>query len=122
VVLRLVRRVIPVSPECDGQRLFTRHAGGLVATPLVAVLVVVETTDVMFAIDSIPAIFAITTDPFLVFSSNVFAILGLRSLCFLLAGIIDGFVRLKQGLAAQLRGRASSCRGRLGPSARPLAC
>jgi tellurite resistance protein TerC len=102
VVLRLVRRVIPVSPDYDGQRLFTRHAGKLMATPLFAVLVVVETTDIMFAIDSIPAIFAITTDPFLVFSSNAFAILGLRSLYFLLAGLIDRFVYLKQGLAALL--------------------
>jgi len=102
VVLRLVRRVIPISDDYDGQRLFTRHAGKLVATPLFAVLVVVETTDIMFAIDSIPAIFAVTTDPFLVFSSNAFAILGLRSLYFLLAGIIDRFVYLKQGLAALL--------------------
>jgi tellurite resistance protein TerC len=102
VVLRLVRRVIPVSSDYDGQRLFTRHAGRLMATPLFAVLVVVETTDIMFAIDSIPAIFAITTDPFIVFSSNAFAILGLRSLYFLLAGLIDRFVYLKQGLAALL--------------------
>jgi tellurite resistance protein TerC len=102
IVLRLLRRVIPISPDYDGQRLFTRHAGKLVATPLFAVLVVVETTDVMFAIDSIPAIFAITTDPFIVFSSNAFAILGLRSLYFLLAGMIDRFVYLKQGLAALL--------------------
>ena len=102
VVLRLVRRVIPVTPEYHGQRFFIRHAGKLMATPLFAVLVVVETTDVMFAIDSIPAIFAVTTDPFIVFSSNAFAILGLRSLYFLLAGLIDRFVYLKQGLAALL--------------------
>jgi len=100
--LRLVRRVLPIATDYDGQRLFTRHAGKLMATPLFAVLVVVETTDIMFAIDSIPAIFAITTDPFIVFSSNAFAILGLRSLYFLLAGIIDRFVYLKQGLAALL--------------------
>jgi tellurite resistance protein TerC len=102
VVLRLVRRVIPVAPEYDGQRFFIRRAGRLVATPLFAVLVVVETTDIMFAIDSIPAIFAVTTDPFIVLSSNAFAILGLRSLYFLLAGLIDRFVYLKQGLAALL--------------------
>ena len=72
------------------------------ATPLFAVLVVVETTDIMFAIDSIPAIFAITTDPFIVLSSNLFAILGLRALYFLLAGMIDKFVYLKQGLSALL--------------------
>jgi tellurite resistance protein TerC len=102
VVLRLLRRLIPISSTYDGQRFFTRHAGKLVATPLLAVLVVVETTDVMFAIDSIPAIFAVTTDPFIVFTSNVFAILGLRSLYFLLAGLIDRFLYLKQGLAALL--------------------
>ncbi len=72
------------------------------ATPLLAVLVVVETTDIMFAIDSIPAIFAITTDPFIVLSSNLFALLGLRSLYFLLAGLMNRFVYLKQGLAALL--------------------
>ena len=102
VVLRLLRRVMPVTDEYHGQRFFIRQAGRLVATPLFAVLVVVEATDVMFAIDSIPAIFAITTDPFIVFSSNLFAILGLRSLYFLLAGMIDRFVYLKQGLAALL--------------------
>ena len=102
VVLRLVRRVIPVTDEYHGQKFFIRQAGKLVATPLFAVLVVVETTDIMFAIDSIPAIFAVTTDPFIVFSSNAFAILGLRSLYFLLAGLIDKFVYLKQGLAALL--------------------
>ena len=101
-VLRVVRRVLPMTNEYDGQRFFTRHKGKLVATPLLAVLVVVETSDVMFAIDSIPAIFAITTDPFIVFSSNAFAILGLRSLYFLLAGILPRFAYLKLGLAALL--------------------
>ncbi len=102
VVLRVVRRFIPVTDDYEGQRFFVRRAGRLMATPLFAVLVVVETTDVMFAIDSIPAIFAITTDPFIVFSSNAFAILGLRSLYFLLAGMIPRFRYLKQGLAALL--------------------
>jgi tellurite resistance protein TerC len=101
-VLKLIRRFIPVAPDYHGQRFFIRNAGRLVATPLFAVLVVVETSDVMFAIDSIPAIFAITTDPFIVFSSNAFAILGLRSLYFLLAGVIHRFVYLKQGLSALL--------------------
>ena len=78
-----------------------RPAGWL-ATPLLAVLVVVETTDIMFALDSIPAVFAVTTDPFIVFSSNLFAILGLRSLYFLLAGLLDRFIYLKTGLAALL--------------------
>jgi tellurite resistance protein TerC len=101
-VLRLVKRFVPSTDEYHGQKFFIRHKGKLLATPLFAVLVVVETSDVMFAIDSIPAIFAITTDPFIVFTSNVFAILGLRSLYFLLAGLIDRFVYLKQGLAALL--------------------
>ena len=101
-VLRAVRRVVPMTDEYHGQRFFTRNAGRLVATPLFAVLVVVETTDIMFAIDSIPAIFAITTDPFIVLSSNLFAILGLRALYFLLAGMVARFVYLKQGLAALL--------------------
>jgi tellurite resistance protein TerC len=101
-ILRAVRRVIPMTTEYDGQRFLTRHKGKLVATPLLAVLVVVETSDVMFAIDSIPAIFAITTDPFIVFSSNAFAILGLRSLYFLLAGLLPRFAYLKLGLAALL--------------------
>jgi tellurite resistance protein TerC len=101
-LLRLTRRFVPMTSEYHGQRFFTRHAGKLLATPLFAVLVVVESSDILFAIDSIPAIFAITTDPFIVFSSNAFAILGLRSLYFLLAGLIGRFVYLKQGLAALL--------------------
>jgi tellurite resistance protein TerC len=101
-VLRLVRRLIPSTDEYHGQKFFVRHGGKLLATPLFAVLVVVESSDIMFAIDSIPAIFAITTDPFIVFSSNLFAILGLRSLYFLLAGMMVRFVYLKQGLAALL--------------------
>jgi tellurite resistance protein TerC len=100
--LRLVRRVIPMTPDYRGQRFFVRRAGRRLATPLLAVLVVVETTDVLFAVDSIPAIFAVTTDPFLVFTSNAFAILGLRSLYFLLAGMVERFVHLKLGLAAVL--------------------
>ncbi|MFN8622273.1 MAG: TerC family protein [Chloroflexota bacterium] len=101
-VLRLMRRVIPVSDRYDGGRFLTMENGRRVATPLLAVLVVVETSDILFAIDSIPAIFAITTDPFIVFASNAFAILGLRSLYFLLAGLIDRFAYLKIGLAALL--------------------
>ena len=101
-ILRLVNRLVPSTPDYHGQRFFVRHAGKLVATPLFAVLVVVEASDIMFAIDSIPAIFAITTDPFIVFSSNAFAILGLRSLYFLLAGMLHRFRYLKLGLAALL--------------------
>jgi tellurite resistance protein TerC len=101
-VLRLMRRVIPVGTEYRGQRFVVRDALRWQATPLLAVLVVIETSDILFAIDSIPAIFAITTDPFIVFSSNAFAILGLRSLYFLLAGMIARFAYLKLGLAALL--------------------
>lgn len=98
-VLRLVRRILPVTKEYQGQRFFIRTDGRLWATPLLLVLVVVETTDVVFAVDSIPAIFAITLDPFIVYTSNVFAILGLRALYFLLAGVMGMFRYLKVGLS-----------------------
>jgi tellurite resistance protein TerC len=101
-VLRLVRRVIPVTESYEGQSFFVRRNGKLWATPLFAALVVIESSDIMFAIDSVPAILAITTDPFIVFTSNAFAIMGLRSLYFLLAGLIDRFEYLKYGLAALL--------------------
>jgi tellurite resistance protein TerC len=101
-ILRLMRRVIRVTDDFDGQRFFTRRNGALWATPLFAALVVIETSDIMFAIDSVPAILAITTDTFIVFTSNAFAIMGLRSLYFLLAGLIDRFEFLKYGLAALL--------------------
>jgi tellurite resistance protein TerC len=101
-VLRLMRRALPSTDGYVGQRLFVRQAGRTLATPLFAVLVVVETTDIIFAVDSIPAIFAVTDEPFLVFTSNAFAILGLRALYFLLAGMIDRFAYLKLGLAAVL--------------------
>jgi tellurite resistance protein TerC len=99
-VVRLVRRALPLSNYYDDTRFFTRtRTGALLATPLLLVLVVVEWSDLVFAIDSIPAIFAITRDPFLVYSSNVFAILGLRALFFVLAGMMDKFVYLKPGVA-----------------------
>ena len=105
-VLKLLRRYMPVSPSYEGQKFFTRILTGGVtrraATPLFVVLILVETTDLVFAIDSIPAIFAVTRDPFLVYTSNVFAILGLRSMYFLLAGVIDKFHYLKLGLAVVL--------------------
>ena len=106
-VLRLVRKVIPVTPEYHGQQFFVRAADAsghmrLMATPLFIVLVLVETTDVIFATDSIPAIFAITRDPFIVYTSNVCAVLGLRALYFLLAGIVDKFHYLKIGLSVVL--------------------
>ena len=99
-VVRLARRFIPLSPSYDGTRFFTRNATAKVlATPLFLVLLVVEWCDLVFAIDSIPAIFAVTRDPFLVYSSNVFAILGLRALYFVLAGMLDKFVYLKPGIS-----------------------
>jgi tellurite resistance protein TerC len=107
-VLKLVRRFVPVSKVYHGQAFFTRElnpkSGALrrVATPLFLVLVLVETTDVVFAVDSIPAIFGVTRDPFIVYTSNVFAVLGLRSLYFVLAGVIDKFHYLKLGLSIVL--------------------
>jgi tellurite resistance protein TerC len=101
-VLRLVRRFVPVTPDYEKDHLFVRRAGRWMATPLFLVLAVIESTDLVFAVDSIPAIFAVTSDPFLVYTSNVFAILGLRSLYFLLAGVMQKFVYLKLGLSAVL--------------------
>lgn len=99
-VVRLARRVLPLSDSYDGTRFFTRTVRGkLLGTPLLLVLVVVEWSDLVFAIDSIPAIFAVTRDPFLVYSSNIFAILGLRALFFVLATMLDKFVYLKPGVA-----------------------
>ena len=99
-VVRLARKFLPICDSYDGARFFTRTARGKVlATPLLLVLLVVEWSDLVFAIDSIPAIFAVTRDPFLVYSSNIFAILGLRALFFVLAGMLDRFVYLKTGVA-----------------------
>ncbi|MFL5575317.1 MAG: TerC family protein [Gemmatimonadaceae bacterium] len=99
---RLVRRVVPLAARCDGPHFFTRENGRLLATPLLLVLVMVEATDLVFAVDSIPAIFSITRDPFLVYTSNIFAVLGLRSLYFLLAHVVQRFYLLRFGLAAIL--------------------
>jgi tellurite resistance protein TerC len=101
-LLRGFRRLMPVTPELRGQNFFARIDGKLWATPLFVVLLLVEATDLMFAIDSIPAILAITQDQFLVFTSNVFAILGLRSLYFAIAGLMDLFHYLAYGLSAIL--------------------
>ncbi|MCH7596893.1 MAG: TerC family protein [Planctomycetes bacterium] len=98
-VLKLVRRFVPVTEDYVEGRFFTRVNGRRFATPLFIVLVFVETTDVVFAVDSIPAILAITTDSFLVYSSNIFAILGLRAMYFLLVGVVDRFHYLSYGLA-----------------------
>ena len=100
--IRLARRAIPISQEYDAQRFFTVHNGIRLATPLFLALVLIEFTDLIFAVDSIPAVFAITTDRFTVFSSNVMAVLGLRSLYFLLSDIVERFVYLKTGLAVIL--------------------
>lgn len=102
VLLRLARRLFPVSKDFEGQRFFTVVEGRRALTPLMLVLLMVETTDLIFAVDSIPAIFAVTQKPFIVFTSNVFAILGLRSMYFLLAGAMRYFIYLKAGLALVL--------------------
>ncbi len=102
LVLRLFRRIVPCIQNYRGARFSVREAGRRYATPLLMVLVVIEATDIVFAVDSIPAIFAITTDPFIVFTSNIFAILGLRALFFLLAGMIGKFQYLKAGLGLVL--------------------
>ena len=101
-VLRLAKKFFSVTHELHGQQFTIREGGKLLLTPLALVLLMVETTDLIFALDSIPAIFAITTKPFIVFTSNVFAILGLRSLYFVLAGAIDYFRYLKVGLSLVL--------------------
>jgi tellurite resistance protein TerC len=102
IIMRTSRRFLRVTSRYDGQRFFTTENGVRVATPLLLVLLLVEFTDLVFAVDSIPAIFAVTTDPFLVYTSNVFAILGLRSMYFLLSGMVHKFVYLKYGLAVIL--------------------
>jgi TerC family integral membrane protein len=101
-VLRMVRRVVPLSNDYDGDNIVTRVDGKRLATPLFAALIMVATFDVVFAIDSIPAIFAITRDTFVVFAANAFSLLGLMSLYFLLAGLIQRFSYLHYGLAAIL--------------------
>jgi len=101
-IVRGVRRLVPISTEYHGSRFFITEGGRRRATPLLLVLVLVEITDLIFAIDSIPAIFGVTRDPFIVFSSNIFAVLGLRSLYFLLAAVVDRFYLLKYGLAVIL--------------------
>jgi tellurite resistance protein TerC len=101
-LLRLARRVLPVSESYENGRFLVRGLRGWRVTPLVLVLITIEWTDLVFAIDSIPAVFAVTRDPFIVYSSNVFAILGLRALFFLIAGLLDKFRHLKTGVAVIL--------------------
>ena len=100
--LKLFRRFVPTTDTYEGQKFLTRRNGVLMATPLLAVLVLVEVTDIIFAVDSIPAIFAVTQEPFLVFASNALAILGLRAMYFLLADLMHRFVYLKLGLSLVL--------------------
>ncbi|AFU60313.1 tellurium ion resistance family protein [Candidatus Nitrososphaera gargensis Ga9.2] len=102
IAVRMLRKVVPVTTELNGDKFFTKKNGILFATPLLVALVMVEMTDLVFAIDSIPAILAITSDPFIVITSNIFAILGLRSLYFLLAGMMEKFHYLKPALVALL--------------------
>ena len=101
-VVRWFKRFMPVTPEFRGEKFFVRENGIRMATPLFVVLILVELTDLIFAVDSIPAIFAVTKDPFIVYTSNVFAILGLRSLFFALSGVMDKFHYLKIGLGVVL--------------------
>jgi tellurite resistance protein TerC len=101
-IFKLFKRVVPATSSYHGDRFFVVEAGRRLATPLFLVLLLVEFTDVIFALDSIPAIFAITRDPFIVFTSNIFAILGLRNLFFVLAGIVHRFAYLKVGLGLTL--------------------
>jgi len=101
-LVRLARRIFPITAGYEGQNFFQRGAAGWMATPLLLVVLVVEWSDVVFAIDSIPAVFAVTRDPFIVYSSNLFAILGLRALFFVLAGAMDRFRYVKPGVAVIL--------------------
>lgn len=101
-IVKLARRIMPITPSFEGDRFFIKQEGKTWATPLFLVVILIETTDLIFAVDSIPAILAISDDSFIVYTSNVFAILGLRSLYFALAGIEKYFVYLKYGLSAIL--------------------
>lgn len=102
LVLRLLRRHLPVTPELRGQRFFVRHKHRIHATPLMIALLFLEMTDIVFAVDSVPAIFAVTREPMIVYTSNIFAILGLRAMYFLLAGMVEKFHLLKYGLGIVL--------------------
>ncbi|MEI7904650.1 MAG: TerC/Alx family metal homeostasis membrane protein, partial [Candidatus Firestonebacteria bacterium] len=99
IILRIFKKLMPVTDKYEGDKFISRIEGRRFATPLFVVLLVVETTDIVFAVDSIPAIFAITLDPFIVFTSNIFAILGLRALYFALSGVMQKFKYLTYGLS-----------------------
>ena len=100
--VRLLKKVVPVQDEYEGTKFFVRRAGKRVATPLLAVVVAIEAADIVFAVDSVPAVLAVSSDPFIVYTSNNFAILGLRALYFALAAVIDRFAYLKYALAVLL--------------------
>jgi len=102
VAVRLLRKIVPVREEYEGTRFFVTEAGKRVATPLLAVVVAIEAADLVFAVDSVPAVLAVSDDPFIVYSSNAFAILGLRALYFLLSGLLERFHYLSKGLAVIL--------------------
>ncbi|HEV2861297.1 MAG TPA: TerC family protein [Pyrinomonadaceae bacterium] len=102
LLIRVFRRFVRVTPELHGQRFFVREGAAVYATPLFVALLFLEATDIVFAVDSVPAIFALTSEPLVVFTSNIFAILGLRALYFMLAGAVDKFHMLKYGLATVL--------------------
>ncbi len=99
VAVRTLRRIVPMQDEYAGTKFFVKQAGKRVATPLLAVVVAIEAADLVFAVDSVPAVLAVSDDPFIVYSSNAFAILGLRALYFLLSGLLDRFHYLSKGLA-----------------------
>lgn len=101
-MLRMLRKIFRVAPQGDGKRFFTRINGVLYVTPLFIALMFIELSDIVFAVDSVPAIFALTKEPLIVFTSNIFAILGLRSMYFVLAGVMDRFAYIKYGLSAIL--------------------
>jgi tellurite resistance protein TerC len=101
-ILKFLKRVLPITPQLEGQRFFLRQKGTLMATPLFVALIFIEISDVVFAVDSVPAIYAITKEPMIVFTSNIFAILGLRAMFFLLAGVVHKFRFLKYGLGLVL--------------------
>ena len=102
LIIRLLRKILPVTPEMHGQNFFIRQGGKLFATPLFVALAFIEVSDIVFAVDSVPAIFAITKEPLIVFTSNIFAILGLRAMYFMLAGVVHKFRYLKYGLGLVL--------------------
>jgi tellurite resistance protein TerC len=102
LLVKLVKKIFPIQNQLDGEKFFVKKDGRTVATPLLLVLVIIEASDVIFAVDSIPAVMAVTTDPFIVFTSNIFAILGLRSLYFALSAIMREFKYLKYSIIVLL--------------------